>query len=625
MRPFFKLKSTLSCLIVLSFLLSTVEAAPVALIQPSQAESIYRHLLELHWTPETGLFRSFPDSTDQKLSQQASTYEQAAIGLLSLRFGDMERADPLYQFFKKTWDEGPQLPGPRAGIRGYANFYNAYFGSEGIEKTIHAGPNAWIGLFAAKYGNATKRRDALQLALDIQYWMANQLPHDRGGIAMGLRNDPYGATWSKIYSTENNLSYYAFLTELLRSTAIDKTQRVAITSERDRVENWLLKVAFDSSSQMMLRGLNPGGKDATLALDTITWLISAVGPRRMAERGVNPHALMEKAAHEFEVTIGARHGVDPAGQDEANLVYADLRSRLNEINRPTEDGHRVIWYEGLGQYILALSTLADYSQNTADQDKAQAYLEKAQALTAEYDAASLKRFGRGQAFPYATPGKFFRYGWGAPQEAEEGPASSLIAGVWRCYVGLDLDPLAGRSLGTIENIEVSTPKALHLAERKPVVLYGTSEDMTTEAWRALKNEEWDHAIRQAKATIAEWSTAARYLQKMKQTEVGGLVEYSGRAEEKTKAFKYWALNDVGAAYFILGQALDHQKDYANASRAFQQIVNQYSLAQIWDPKGWFWSPVQAITDDYVLRDRAHYGWVLPQTFAEGSRTGKTPY
>jgi hypothetical protein len=99
---------------------------------------------------------------DQKLSQQASTYEQAAMGLLALRFGDQERADGLFQFFKKTWDEGPNQHGPRAGLRGLANFYNAYFGTEGIEKTIHAGPNAWVGLFAAKYANTTKRRDALR-------------------------------------------------------------------------------------------------------------------------------------------------------------------------------------------------------------------------------------------------------------------------------------------------------------------------------------------------------------------------------------------------------------------------------------------------------------------------------
>src|SRR5882672_258715 len=92
-----------------------------ALIEPEHAEAIYRHLVEVHWTPRTGLFRSFPDSNDLKLSQQASTYEQAAMGLLCIRFGDQERADQLFQFFQKTWAAGPDVAGPRHGLRGLVN------------------------------------------------------------------------------------------------------------------------------------------------------------------------------------------------------------------------------------------------------------------------------------------------------------------------------------------------------------------------------------------------------------------------------------------------------------------------------------------------------------------------
>src|SRR5688572_24716870 len=217
MRSWSKVRALVSCLLAQSLISQHLYATPLTLIEADHAEAIYRQLIERHWTPETGLFRSFPDSGDQKLSQQASTYEQGAIGILALRFGDNARAKLLLQFFKKTWEAGPQLPGPRHGMRGLANFYNAYFGSEGIEKTIHAGPNAWVGLFAARYANSLKDAQALQLALDIQYWLAVMLPHDRGGVAMGLRNDPYGASWSRIYSTENNLSYYSLLTELLRS------------------------------------------------------------------------------------------------------------------------------------------------------------------------------------------------------------------------------------------------------------------------------------------------------------------------------------------------------------------------------------------------------------------------
>ncbi len=624
MRRLPKVRAVISCLLTLSA--SSLFADAPALITPDHAETIYRQLVEYHWIPKTGLFRSFPDSSDLKLSQQASTYEQAAMGLLALRFGDRERAEGLYEFFKKTWNAGPQDPGrQKSGDRGLVNFYNAHFGSEGIEKTIHMGPNAWIGLFAARYANTTRDRQALQLALDIQYWMAMVLPHDRGGVAMGLRNDPYGASWSKIYSTENNLSYYAFLTELLRSPVIDKAKRVAITEERDQVEHWIVNVAYDPQTKTMLRGINPSGRDTIRALDTTTWLISAIGPKRLKERGIDPYLMMKKAESEFEVMINGLRGVDPTDQAEADRVYVELRSQMEDINRPGDNGHRVSWYEGLGQYILAWSLLAEDSARDKDHIKAAECARKAETLTKEFDRAALKRFDGARSYAYATPGKFFRYGWGAPREADEGPAASLITGVWRCFAGLNYDPLYGQSMKTAPTVRVSLPKEFKLVPSKQVVLYGTSEDMTTEAWRALANEDWQHAILQARATIEEWSSAAKHLQKMKDHDEGRVVEYSGKADEKLRVFKYWALNDVAASYFILGKALDHLQDYTGASRAFSQIVTHYSLAQIWDPRGWFWSPVQAITEDYVLADRKNYGWVIPQIYAEGSRTGKTPF
>src|ERR1700733_3091043 len=125
-----KIRAVISCLISASLssqplFAEGIFAEPSApttltrsLIKPEHAEAIYRHLVEVHWTPKTGLFRSFPDSGDRKLSQQASTYEQGAMGLLAIRFGDMDRARQLLQFFKNTWAAGPELAGPRHGLRG---------------------------------------------------------------------------------------------------------------------------------------------------------------------------------------------------------------------------------------------------------------------------------------------------------------------------------------------------------------------------------------------------------------------------------------------------------------------------------------------------------------------------
>lgn len=57
---------------------------------------------------------------------------------------------------------------------------------------------------------------------------------------------------------------------------------------------------------------------------------------------------------------------------------------------------------------------------------------------------------------------------------------------------------------------------------------------------------------------------------------------------KDKTFNYWALNDVATGYFILGESLIAQKRYLEAKSAFERIINDFSYAQSWDPKGWFW-------------------------------------
>src|SRR5882762_1556417 len=69
-------------------------------ITADHVQTIYKHLVEDHYVPDTGLFISFLGTGDHKLSQQASTYDQAAVGLLAIRLGDIERAEGIFRFFK---------------------------------------------------------------------------------------------------------------------------------------------------------------------------------------------------------------------------------------------------------------------------------------------------------------------------------------------------------------------------------------------------------------------------------------------------------------------------------------------------------------------------------------------
>ena len=58
----------------------------------------------------------------------------------------------------------------------------------------------------------------------------------RGAIAMGITDVPHGAPWSRIYSTENNISYYAFLSELVKNPGLDAAQRRLFNAERYAAE-----------------------------------------------------------------------------------------------------------------------------------------------------------------------------------------------------------------------------------------------------------------------------------------------------------------------------------------------------------------------------------------------------
>jgi hypothetical protein len=606
--------------------LSIFLSAPLFACEAEHVQAIYQHLVDSHWVPETGLFISFLGTEDNKLAQQSSTYEQAAVGILAVRLGDVARAQRIFLFMKQAWVEGPQKS-EREGMQGLTNFYNGEFGGEGIEKTIHSGPNAWAGLFAAYYGNQTGDGDAQAWALELARWMAHAVPHQDGGIAMGPRIGYDGIPWTRVYSTENNLSYYAFLSELLHGTRLSPSDKTWISEERGHVEDWLVHVGFDRLAYAMNRGYNPQGLDRTRALDTITWLISAVGPQRLKERGLDPDRLMRQAEESFEVKVHGLDGVDSTDQPEADLTFASAPNELGSYRgspRTGADQHRIIWYEGLGQYINALNRMAAYAGERGDREKARLYTAKAQHLLEQFDAAALPNHPEGTAYQYATYGKFFLDGWYPPKDAPDGPPSSLIAAVWRCFAGLGLDPLDGQQIASVPRVDVQVPVIAAIHHPSPSILYGASDDMVSRAWEFLNRGDNDRAIQQAQATVQEWSPWARKLEEKKAAELGRLISYEGDPEQRQQIFNYWALNDVAAAYFILGKAFDLQGHYTQAVGALQHIARNYPLAQIWDPRGWFWSPLDSIQDEFVSRNPVRYGHLLPPVVVATSDLSQLP-
>ncbi len=112
----------------------------------------------------------------------------------------------------------------------------------------------------------------------------------------------------------------------------------------------------------------------------------------------------------------------------------------------------------------------------------------------------------------------------------------------------------------------------------------SSSAITTKAWEALNSGDYDDVMAYTDKCIELYADKAAEMQ-------ASLTEYAW--EDNEKIFSYWALNDVGASYFIRGEAFFKQGKMADAKAAYQKVVDDYFYAQCWDPQGWFWKPAEA--------------------------------
>jgi tetratricopeptide (TPR) repeat protein len=110
--------------------------------------------------------------------------------------------------------------------------------------------------------------------------------------------------------------------------------------------------------------------------------------------------------------------------------------------------------------------------------------------------------------------------------------------------------------------------------------------MVTNAWKALEAKNYDDVTKNAQQCIDLFKQQAIDQQKA----------LTVPPTEKAEVFAQWALNDVGTAYFILGQSYEKQNKNKEAIDAYQFLVDNLPFAQCWDPKGWFWKPAAAAKD-----------------------------
>lgn len=390
---------------------------------PKLVQGMHRWLLSQQ-NQKTGIVESYRPTVDVYLEKQAATYDQALAGLAFLVLGDKERAKDILEFYKEKWDGS-----------GFSNFYFTPTGNSGIESTVHLGPNIWIALLALHYDRVTGKDKYVDLAKTIVEW-AIKLPHYRGGVAMSNR-DEWRAPWTKVVSTENNIDYYAVLSILLKR-ARDPKLRKLFEKERFGVIDFLSKTVYDKKTGAVYRGYHEGVVDRECALDTITWLIAAVGIEELKRWGISTEKLIDFAERKFLVEDKGIKGFDFTDKKGA---FKAKRARMISIE----------WTLGM---VNAYCIYSNYCYGLAKKNKqfkgtnrirklyqkACIYEHKARFYLLEMDKKLLK-FGPKKtlyAYPYATRSYWLVFydspWWKTPKAGASGvPAGSVASTTWRVF------------------------------------------------------------------------------------------------------------------------------------------------------------------------------------------------
>jgi prefoldin subunit 5 len=324
---------------------------------------------------------------DSSLREVCFSYDQALAVFVFLNQGEIERAEKVLDFYLKEINQGKKI-------------YNAYFTDGGVfEYVLHSGPQAWIGLAALNYREKTKSKKYIQIAREVADFLI-KMQDKEGGIFGGPKD-----SW---YSTEHNLDAYAFFRLFYKQTGKRKYKEVA-----DKIKRWISRYSYTKHKVP----INRGKGDATIATDTYTWSVTALGPETLYSMGMDPEEILEFAEKNCKVTV--------------NFEYNDRKIKVEgfdfaKMKHSARGG--IISGEWTAQMILAYEVMADYFKQK-DSKKYREYLEKAYYYSNQLQKmiiTSPSRAGRVEpCLPYASsPYVDTGHGWRTPRGKRTGSLAS---------------------------------------------------------------------------------------------------------------------------------------------------------------------------------------------------------
>jgi hypothetical protein len=324
--------------------------------------------VKLRQVRKTGLVLSYEG--DPSLKDWAFIYDQALAAQAFIFMDEPERAKNVLDFFnnKAALSEGL--------------FYNAYDAktADPREYTVHSGPNIWVAISACQYtywmGNAQFLEMAERIALKM---IGMQSASPDGSISGGP-----GVNW---VSTEHNIDAYALFNMLYRLTNKQEYASAAL-----KALDWLKTSGYNSQEARFMRGKG----DATIATDTFSWAIAALGPKALLNNGMDPDGIMEFAEKECRVRVKFYR---PSGS-----VIDVTGFDFSKAGNMARGG--IVSTEWTAQMIVALKIMADYYKIAGDTVKQNVYGSKAEYYLAQLGQmviSSPSPTGQGQGcLPYAS-------------------------------------------------------------------------------------------------------------------------------------------------------------------------------------------------------------------------------
>ncbi|MBN1522633.1 MAG: hypothetical protein JW928_08890 [Candidatus Aureabacteria bacterium] len=438
-------------------------SAPQVAFQPEKVKKDIEEFIE-SCTAENGLIASFSNSSPYffgmdtglfhtcyygkmgYLEDQVFTYDiaLAVIGLLLL--GKREEAEQILDVFEEEFYL------KKNGRKGFFNSYaltsripvqELHLGSDGDR--IHAGPTLWVAIAALNHTKIVRNTRYLGFVLDALDWCRTELTYfrfpdgERGGVSMGFG---WGPEWSKIFSTEHNIDYFAvlrMLDEIYEESpdevrAIFKEKNIDQAWLRDEMKHigrWLYQIVFDKEYYCFIAGVNEFGVDRLKILDGSSWGLGGVGPENFEKWGIDLDRLIKSTESYFCSTYELPNGKIIKGFD------------FTDAEGTGYSRDPLVWFEGTGQMIIAYNELSSYYKKKGYLERANRYRSKAISYTNDIFAFSYY-YELDGALPYMAillkekqVVKTLKYEWEIPRGRGGEWVRSVSSTMWFLYAVSD--------------------------------------------------------------------------------------------------------------------------------------------------------------------------------------------